>query len=325
MTAGLLFLAAAAALVVAGTWLARAADAIADRTGIGRVWIGTVLLAAATSLPELASDVAAVRQGNPDLAAGDLFGSSMANMLILGLLDLASPRRRVLRNASVQHALSASLAIVLTAIAGGALLARQHPSFLGIGVFSAILVAVYVAGAFFAWSHRALDVDAPTGRPGSLLRPSLTFAVAAVVVAVAAPVFASSAAILAAATGAGQTFLGGWLLGLTTSAPELIASLAAVRMGAFDLAVGNLFGSNALNMALFVALDLANGGTPVFAVLDPAHAVTAFAAIVLTAIGLSAVLERGERRSLPFDPAALAIVVAYLAGVAVLFLATRAG
>ena len=95
VTAGLLFLAASAALVVAGTWLARAADAIAERTGIGRVSIGTVLLAAATSLPELASDVAAVRQGNPDLAAGDLLGSSMANMLILALLDsLVAPAPR---------------------------------------------------------------------------------------------------------------------------------------------------------------------------------------------------------------------------------------
>ncbi len=324
MTAGLLFVAAAAALVLAGTWLARAADMIAERSGIGRVWVGTILLAAATSLPELASDVAAVRQGNPDLAAGDLFGSSMANMLILALLDLSSPRRRVLRQVSVQHAMSASLALVLTAIAGAAVLARQHPSFLGLGIFSVILLVVYLGGARFAWTSRPRDVAPTVARSGGLLRPGLTFAAAAVVIALAAPIFASSAATLAAITGAGQTFLGGWLLGLTTSAPELVASLAAIRMGAFDLAVGNLFGSNALNMALFVALDLANGGTPVFSVLDPAHAITAFLAILLTAIGLSAVLERGERRSLPVDPAALAIVVAYLAGIAVLYLATRA-
>ncbi len=325
MTAGLLFVAAAAALVLAGTWLARAADMIAERSGIGRVWVGTILLAAATSLPELASDVAAVRQGNPDLAAGDLFGSSMANMLILALLDLSSPRRRVLRQVSVQHAMSASLALVLTAIAGAAVLARQHPSFLGLGIFSVILLVVYLGGARFAWTSRPRDAGPTVARSGGLLRPGLTFAAAAVVIALAAPIFASSAATLAAITGAGQTFLGGWLLGLTTSAPELVASLAAIRMGAFDLAVGNLFGSNALNMALFVALDLANGGTPVFSVLDPAHAITAFLAILLTAIGLSAVLERGERRSLPVDPAAFAILIAYLAGIAVLYLSTRAG
>ena len=252
MTAGILFVSAAAALVVAGTWLARAADAIAERTGLARIWIGTILLAGATSLPELASDVAAVRQGNPDLAAGDLFGSSMANMLILALLDLSSPSRRVLRRASVQHAMSASLAIVLTAIAGAAVLAPRHPSILGTGLFSVTLAVVYTGGAYLAWNRRPRESELPAPRKQGVLRPALTFAAAAVVIAVA-PDFASSAASLAEATGAGQTFLGGWLLGLTTSAPELIASLAAVRMGAFDLAVGNLFGSNALNMALFVA------------------------------------------------------------------------
>lgn len=324
MTAGLLFAGAAVALVVAATFLTRAADAIAERTGIGRVWIGTILLATATSIPELTSDVAAVWQGNPDLAAGDLLGSSMANMLLLAVLDLVSPRRRVLRKASVQHAMSASLAIVLTAIAGAAILSPVHPSVLGVGIFSLLLLGVYLTGAYFAWTRRPRDEAPPAHRKKGLLRPALEFLGAAGVVALVAPSFASSAAALAEVTGAGQTFLGGWLLGLTTSTPELVASLAAVRMGAFDLAVGNLFGSNALNMALFVALDLANGGAPVFAVLDPVHAITAFLAVLLTAIGLHAVLERGEHRSLPVDPAAVAILVAYVAGVVVLFVATRA-
>lgn len=325
MTAGLLFASAAAVLVLAGTFLARAADAIAERTGIGRVWIGTVLLATATSIPELTSDVAAVRQGNPDLAAGDLLGSSMANMLVLAILDLAFRRRRVLRQASVQHAMSASLAITLTAIAGAAILSPTHPAVLGVGIFSILLLGVYLTGAYLAWNRRPRTDGHPPARGKGLARPAIEFLAAVVVVAVVAPLFASSAARLAEVTGAGQTFLGGWLLGLTTSAPELVASLAAVRLGAFDLAVGNLFGSNALNMALFAALDVANGGTPVFAVLDPVHALTAFLAVLLTAIGLNAVLERDEPRSLPVDPAAVAILVAYVAGVVVLFVATRAG
>ena len=83
MTAVLLgFLASGAVIVAAGTVLAKSGDAIAEHTRLGRVWIGSVLLAGATSLPELTTDVAAVRLGVPDLAAGDLFGSSLANMLL---------------------------------------------------------------------------------------------------------------------------------------------------------------------------------------------------------------------------------------------------
>ena len=94
MTYVLMFLAAGAVVVVAGTALARYADAIAKATGLGRLWIGSVLLAGATSLPELTTDVAAVRLGATDLAVGDLFGSSMANMLILAIIDLLSPGSR---------------------------------------------------------------------------------------------------------------------------------------------------------------------------------------------------------------------------------------
>ena len=117
MTAALLFLASAAAVVGAGPVLSRAGDVIAERTGIGRVWVGSILLAGATSLPELATDVSAVRLGAADLAAGDLFGSSMANMLSLALIELSAPRRQVFRTVTLDHALAACLALVLTASA----------------------------------------------------------------------------------------------------------------------------------------------------------------------------------------------------------------
>src|SRR3990172_12419645 len=99
----LAFLLSGAVVVVAGSVLARMADAISEHTGLGRLWVGAVLLAAATSLPELATDVAAVRIGAPDLAVGDLFGSSLANMLILALIDLLLPRRRLFGEAAFDH------------------------------------------------------------------------------------------------------------------------------------------------------------------------------------------------------------------------------
>jgi len=113
----LAFLASGVVVVFAGTALARSADAIAETTKVGRLWIGSVLLAGATSLPELATDISAVRMGAPDLAVGDLFGSSMANMLILAVIDLLPPRRQVLQHAAFDHALAAGLAISLNAMA----------------------------------------------------------------------------------------------------------------------------------------------------------------------------------------------------------------
>lgn len=76
----LTFVSLAAVIVVAGAFLSRCADDLAEITGLGRLLIGSVLLASATSLPEMTVDIACVRQGNPDLAAGDLLGSCLMNL-----------------------------------------------------------------------------------------------------------------------------------------------------------------------------------------------------------------------------------------------------
>src|SRR5688572_411254 len=80
---GARFLLAALVIAGAGTALARSADRIADRTGYGRLLVGSVLLAVATSLPEMLVDWSAVRLGEVDLAVGDLMGSNLMNLLIL--------------------------------------------------------------------------------------------------------------------------------------------------------------------------------------------------------------------------------------------------
>jgi cation:H+ antiporter len=320
----LAFAASGAIVVLAGVALARHADAIAEATKIGRLWVGSVLLAGATSLPELATSVAAVRLGAVDLAVGDLFGSSLANMLILALVDLLSPRRRVLQQAAYDHALGASLAILLNALAAACVLAASDVAPLGVSPESLLLFLVYLAGTRALYRHGVRQAEPagalrePGTRPPTLRRAALGFAAAAAAVLVAAPAFAWSAQGLATVTGLGDTFVGTWLVGLSTSLPELVASLAAVRMGAFDLAIGNLFGSNAFNMAIFFMLDLAQPGS-LFAALDPAHALAGLFAVALTSLGLAAVFYRAERRFPMIEPDSALILVGYLVALGVTY------
>jgi len=164
MTAALLlFLASAAAVVIAGTVLARAADTIAERTGLGRLWVGVILVATATSLPELATDISAVRLGASNLGAGDLFGPSMANMLILALLGLVPPRDLVFQRAALDHALSASLAIILNALAAALILAPTGLALLGMGPEPLILLAVFVAGTLTVYRQGRRTPAPPAG------------------------------------------------------------------------------------------------------------------------------------------------------------------
>jgi cation:H+ antiporter len=317
MTYVLVFLCSGAIVVLAGSALARFADAIADATKLGRLWIGSVLLAGATSLPELATDVSAVRLGATDLAAGDLFGSSLANMLILALIDLVARRRQVLQNVALDHVLAASLAISLNALAAVFVLVRPVDSLLGVGPESVVLLLAYIAATRVVYRHatrpgtpladtrRATDSKRP-----SLRRELLGFGAAAFVILASAPAFAWSAAGIAEISGLGNTFVGTWLVGLATSLPEIVACLAADKMGAFDHAVGNLFGSNALNMAIFFALDLAQPGN-LFAALDPGHALSGLAAAVLMSLGIAAIVYRAQRRFALLEPDSLLILAAY--------------
>jgi cation:H+ antiporter len=324
VTYALVFLASGLAIVLAASALARHADAIATVTGLGGLWIGSVLLAAATSLPELTTDVAAVRLGATDLAVGDLFGSSMANMLILAIVDLLPPRRRMLRQVTLDHALAASLAIALNAGAAILILVRPDQVLLGVTPGSALLFFGYLAGTRVVYRNArngaTIPAAVPTGgaAPPSLRRSALGFAGAAAIVLAVAPVFAWSAKGIAEATGLGNTFVGTWLVGLSTSLPELVASVASVRIGAFDLAVGNLFGSNAFNMAIFFPLDLAQRGS-VFAGLDPSHALSALFGVVLMSLGVAAIVYRSERRFFLLEPDSALVFATYLAAMWLLY------
>jgi cation:H+ antiporter len=322
---GVFFL-SATIVVLAATALAKFADELAEATNIGRVWMGSILLASATSLPELVTDISAVRLGAADLAVGDLFGSSMANMLILSIIDLVPPRGRVLGRATFDHALAATLAISLNAIAAVLVIVRARVSFLGVGPGSVILFLGYIAGARVVFRHVTgkRDDAAPDSEKAAhgtarakgfwrrLRRPIVGFALSAVVILISAPALAWSAKGIATMSGLSNTFVGTWLVGLATSLPELVASLAAVRMGAFDLAVGNLFGSNALNMAIFLPLDLAQPGN-LFAALDPNHALSALSAIVLMSIGLAAIVFRAKHRVAVIEPDSVLMLLAYVA------------
>lgn len=329
-TALLVFLATAAGIVGAGAVLTRAADAIGEQTGLGRAWVGLILLATATSLPELATDVAAVRLGAADLAAGDLFGSTMANMLILACLGFLTPRNQIFKRTTTDQVLAASLAIILNLLAAAFILSPTGLAVRGVGPEPFVLVAVFVAGTLVIYRqdrHAALQAGSDPANPPphrSPLRPAVVrFVLAAAVILAIAPIFAHAAQRIAELSGLGETFVGTLLVGLSTSLPEVVTSITAIRLGAFDLAAGNLFGSCAFNMAVFLPMELAHPGGPLFPTLDPGHAITAVFATVLMAIGQAAIVFRAERRHALIEPGSVLMILAYLAGVAALFAQAR--
>ena len=330
-----LFVVSAGAIVFAGTKLSRYGDQIAELTSLGRLWIGVVLMAAATSLPEVFTTMSAGWLDAPDLAAGNLFGAGMSNMLTLGLIDLLYRQKRVWQQAALGHTLTATLAMVLTALAAFFVLLRIEVVHLGVGFESVILLILYVLGMRLVFrqedmARRQLEqkavVEGLAEEPGSdgsrrdALRYAVRgFSIGALVLLVAAPVLAWSAERIAEESGMTATFIGTSLVALTTSLPELVVSISAVRLGAFDLAVGNLFGSNAFNMAAFFFADLAYRGGGLLSTVSSTHALTALWAIIMMNIGLMGIIYRAERRFRLIEPDSLLMIVVYVLGLWLLF------
>ena len=330
------FLVCAAIVALAGTSLARNGDVIAARTSLGGLWVGSIFVAIATSLPEITTDVSAVLLDLPDLAAGDLFGSSMANMLILGMVSLL-PGADLFRRAALDNAASAALAIIVTTSAAISLLIRPDFAFVGIGPGALAILIAYLAGTRAIYLHTSVArnassvVEMSPADPGdtplataaeptrTLLRALIGFAGAALVILLAAPLFVRFAERLATVTGLEASFIGTWLVGMSTSLPELVTSAAAVRLGAYDLAVGNLFGSNAVNMLFLVPLDALYRDGPILAAVHPVHAVTALVSVVLMAIGLAAIVFRSRGRLSVLEPDSGLLVLGYVVGIWIIY------
>lgn len=323
-----LFVAMSLLIVGSGIVLAKSGDRIADRTGLGGLLIGMVLVAAATSLPEVAVAVSAVLGGSPDLAIGNLLGSNMANMALLAVVDLAY-RGRVWHRVGPGHARTAAVAIGLTSIAVLAILKPFEVAIGWVGLESIIIFVGFVS--LIAWTRRASRPtmpmgqtsdtrDAQTGEASSsrgamladLRGDLLKFALAAVVILATAPFLVLAANGISQESGLGESFVGASFLAFSTSLPELSTALAAVRIGAFDLAVGSLLGSNAFNMAIILLVDLFYLDGPVLAVVDPIQAFVGVSAVLLMSIVLAGIIHGARTRASKLEPSSWMTVLVYL-------------
>lgn len=138
------FILSAVVIVVAAYFLAKYGDVIAIRTGLGGMFIGILLMAAATSLPELLTSMEAVKQNSPNIAAGNLMGSNGFNMLLLAILDITHRSQRLLRKAAMRHALTGSLAVMMIGLVLYFMSANIQVKIGFIGLDSIIIIAAYV-------------------------------------------------------------------------------------------------------------------------------------------------------------------------------------
>lgn len=282
------FILCAASIWFSGTHLARLGDRLAELTGMGRAWLGLVLMATVTSLPELFVGISSAGiHGNADLAVGDVLGSCVFNLLILSVLDAFHRGPGLLRTVGPKQVLSATLGIVLLALVGfGLFLPEQYVVMGWVGGLSLVFVVVYVVAMRLVYEHlgQAPVADEEARDRSGLRRVLLWYAVHAAVVITAALFLPGFAETITEETGLKASFVGTLLLATSTSLPEVAVSVAALRIGALDMAVSNLLGSNLFNIVILAIDDLVYRGGVLLKDASDAHLVSAFSTIIMTAI-----------------------------------------
>ncbi len=334
----------AAATWVAGMFLSKATDRIDDHFDLGQALGGMLLLGIAGTLPEIAITVSAALSGHLDLAVGNLLGGIAMQTLVLVILDATSRNRRPLSNLSNSLEPLHEAALVI-GVVGIAVMGTQLAPSATIGPMSPAsiaIVVVWLLGIFTLNRNRRsprwqsadalappeaapVPLDAPRGADGgprAIGGALLMFGVASGVTLVAGVLLEQSGNALADDLGINGAIFGATVLAAITALPEISTGLTAVRMGQVGLAMGDIFGGNAIQVTLFLLADLLAGQ----AVLTTASVESIWLAclgIVVTAIYLNGLVTRPDRKILGLGPDSLMVAAAYALGViGLLFLTT---
>jgi cation:H+ antiporter len=298
------FAVCAALIGFAGPVLTRYGDIIARRTGVSRTWIGLILLATATSLPELFTGISAVTvAAAPNIAVGDALGSCVFNLVMLVVLDAMHRDAPMYSRMDQGHILTAGFGVILIGFAGALLLlGRDEPNlnFLHVGVYTPIIVVLYLVAmraAFVYERRRPASRATVDSDPEVTLAMAVTRYLAAATVVVAAGTWLPFVGIeIADVMGWRTTFVGTLFVAGATSVPELVVTISALRLGALDMAIANLLGSNLFDILILAIDDLFYVRGPLLSAVSPTHAVTAFAAVIMSGILIVALLYRPATR-----------------------------
>jgi len=280
----------------AGVVLSFYGDVIADKTGLGGTWIGVIMLATVTSLPELVTGVVSVSAADfPDIAVGNVLGACLFNLVILVLLDFLYQGKNIYEESSEGHIISAGFGLLLVSFVGiniflshnGVQVSLGH-----IGLYTPIIIVMYAVAVRTVFSYEKRHVaaftdHAPDKRPDLSLRQALLRYCLAALVVVSAGVWLPFIGNRIAITMHWQhSFVGTVFIAIATTVPELVVSVAAIRIGALDMAIGNLLGSNMFNMFVLAIDDLCYTPGPLLANVSNIHGATTFSIIIMTGLAI---------------------------------------
>ena len=230
--------------------LVRGAVGIAERLGVSQLVVGLTVVAMGTSAPEAAASIAAVLNARGDMAIGNVYGSNIANLaLVGGLVALISPLQVQARTLKREIPAMLFVAVLLWPVLHNLTLSRSEGLLL-IGIFLAMVI--YTIRTARGQVRQNASTDAPVShQDGKNLGKDVVLAIVGLVgLSVGAKMAVSGAVTIGTAIGLSDAVIGSTIMAVGTSLPELITCVVAALKGHHDISVGNLVGSNIFNTLL---------------------------------------------------------------------------
>ncbi len=325
----------AALIAFSGSYLTNLADRLSDMTGLSSTWIGIILLATITSIPELVATIAAVYGNAPDLGIGNLYGSNMFNINIISLID-------ILQGPGPIMLMPASLGILLVSMSGAGIISvsmMQQSGHYGIAstinwIFCIAIFLTYVIGTIVIFNSEKStfigEITHYVHRRQEPLKIVIGFLFSAAGVIVGGIFLAGFARALAAkplnlgfaTIVLGQSFVGTALVAVATSLPEIVVSIAAFRIGAINMSLANVFGSNTFNISIIAIVQLIKPNINILGSVQQIHVLTACFAIMLTAVAMMGLIYRSKKSILYLGWDTFAVTGLYLLALYLVFYAS---
>jgi cation:H+ antiporter len=329
-----LFVSAAAIIGVCGVMLTVRAERLAWETGLGQAIVGAVFLGAMTSLSGLVTSLTAAFEGHPELSVSNAIGGIAVQTAFLAIADM------FYRAGNLEHAAASETnmvqAAVLASLLGIALLAGLTPNvtLLGVHPMSVVLTGSYVFGLrLMVGAHREPmwhprltdDTQSETQEQGgsdkgASVRLWAEFLVLAAIVGIAGWVIARSGLSLSTSTGLSEGLVGTLFTAVTTSLPEGVVAIAAVRRGAVTLAVGDILGGNSFDVLFLSLSDVMFRGGSIYHAVTSTQSFWLALSLLMTTILLLGLLrrEKGGIANIGFE--SVLVLILYLGGIVLLTL-----
>jgi len=316
---------------VAGTYLAKFADQIADITKLGEALIGAVLLGAVTSLAGVVTSITAAMQGYADLAISNAIGGIAVQTFFLAIADMTY------RKANLEHA-SASLSNLMYSVLLIGLLAMllmmsqtEQVTVMGFHPGSPFIIITFLGGLWIVskaskspmWNptrtlETVTDIPAKDLDKINLKKLWIGFSVSALLVIIAGYFVGEAGIEISERTQLSESFVGGLFTAVATSLPELIVSISAVKRGSLTMAVSNIVGGNSFEVIVVAIADFFYNGS----ILHAATSADSFIitlTILLMSVLLMGLLYREKQGIAKIGWESFGIVILFIGGYIILY------